>query len=203
MSSRALPRPPAGSWVGCSQHLDITGGQDGQKGPSAPSRLLPQPQMALRASGLGHLPSLCGCIWGLRAHLWLRVQILPAPLVLGQLALTFMQPLGDLAVCLMGTRFQDPQTPPPANCEPGFTPGSTLKSSPSSVGDAGPPTHLGLWLGRVLPGSRGRMAVEGAGGQALGRGTFLDKSRHGGSAEFRTRLQHKPGLVGTGRPSRG
>lgn len=47
------------------------------------------------------------------------------------------------------------------------------------------------------------MAVEGAGGQALGRGTFLDKSRHGGSAEFRTRLQHKPGLVGTGRPSRG
>lgn len=51
-----------------------------------------------------------------------------------------------------------------------------------SVGDAGPPAHLGLWLGRVLPGSRGGMAVEGAGGRHWGGG---HSSTRAGTAALR------------------
>lgn len=65
------------------------------------------------------------------------------------------------------------------------------------------PCTLGSVAGTCPPREQRRDGGGGGRGQALGRGTFLDKSRHGGSAEFWTRLQHKPGLVGTGRPSWG
>lgn len=163
-----VPRRAHG-WAATST-LDVTGGQDRQKDPSAPSRLLPWPRMALRASRLEHHPSLCGCLWGLHAHLWLGVQILPAPLVLGQLALTLMKPpLSQLAVCSMGTRFQDPQAPPPTNSEPGFTPGSTLKSSPSSVGDTSLRT-LGSVAGTCPPREQRRDGGGGGWGAGTGEG---------------------------------
>lgn len=125
--------------MGCSQHPGRHRRPGRAEGPTGPQQTPAAVSEDPRASRPGHLPSLCSCIWGLCAHLWLGVQILPAPLVLGQPALTFMQPL-------------------------------------FSVGDAGPPAHLGLWLGRVLPGSRGGMAVEGAGGRHWGGGHSLTRA---------------------------
>lgn len=112
-----------------------------------------------------------------------------------------------------------PPQPLQLHLGPLCTPVARGPDSPSTTcpGPAGPHFHAATlfcgrrWSPRTLgsvartcpPREQRRDGGGGGRGQALGRGTFLDKSRHGGSAEFRTRLQHKPGLVGTGRPSWG
>lgn len=154
----------AHGWAAAST-LDVTGGQDGQKGPPAPSRLLPRSRRTREHPGRGTSPASAAAS-GASVH-----------------------------TCGSGSRFSQHRLS--SASRPSFHAATLFRGRRWS------PCTLGSVAGTCPPREQRRDGGGGGRGQALGRGTFLDKSRHGGSAEFWTRLQHKPGLAGTGRPSWG